>query len=30
MWNGERVEGTGRGTDVYYVAWEAESMLRVG
>ena len=30
MWNWEQVEGTGRVTDVYYVAWEAESVLWVG
>ena len=30
MWNWERVEGTGRIANVYYVAQEAGSMLRVG
>ena len=30
MWNKKRVEGTGRVTDVYYMVWEAESVLQVG
>ena len=30
MWNGKRVEGTERVSDVYYVVCEADSVLRVG